>query len=935
MKKTIGILIGLILLLLLGLILFPYFYKDKIDKYIKTEINKKVNAKVDYKDLSVSLFKDFPNLHVQIKGISIDGKAPFDSIRLADIPEFNMSLNFKKLFTDENLEIKKIGLNEPRFHIVVLKDGTANYNIMKETSQEDEKEVDNGFDLKIKELKTQNLDLIYDDRSLDLKMNIKNLNQEGEGNFKKDKYIYKTHATADSVDVVFDNIHYLNQVKTDLDGKMIITNDFNTYKIEDLKAKLNDLGLTSNMYFDLRDDDIKMDITYQSEENNLKKFLSLIPPYYMPDFPQMKTGGEATLKGFVKGTYNDNTYPAFGVDFKVKNGSIKYPDVSESIRDIQLATLVNFPGGSNLDKTTIELPKIHFSVAQTPFDGFLKINNPTTDPLINTAFKGKMDFAKLKEALKLEKSGIKSFKGKLDADFKLLSRMSSIEKQQYDKIQASGKFNMQNMELKTDSLPYKISVSTADVAVTPAYLDVKTFNSQVGKSDFKLKGKLENYLAYALKKNKILTADFSLNSNLIDLNEFMSESEENTGKTDSLSIIKIPGNLDIRFSGSANKVLYKDMALNNVKGDIEVKDHKAILNTVLSKALGGEMSLKGTYDTSQEKPLSSLKMEMNKVSIPQAATSLSTFNYYAPALKKVEGQLFSLLEMKTELDEQMNPVFSTLDMNGLLETANINIAGIEVLTKIADLLKLDELKKPKVDKVKANFIIEDGNLKIKPFDFKMNGMKSKFQGSVSLERKIDFLMEMDIPKQKLGKNANKILENLIGNLSKYGLEKGILPDIIKMKFRITGDYNHPKVKPVFAGYEDKSVSEVVTEAVTQKVEENLDKAKEQALLEAQKQGDKLIAEAQAQGQKLVKEAQDMADKIRKEAQKQADNLIKKAGDDPFKLMLAKKAAAKLKENADDKAERVVKEAQEKANLLEKQAQQQANALIEKAKNTGN
>lgn len=935
MKKILGIIIGIFLLLLIGIIAFPYIYKDKINRYVKAEINKKVNAKVDYKEVDLSLFKDFPNLHVSIEGITVDGLSPFDSIQLANIPEFTMSLDFKKLFTDENLEIKKIGLKNPAFHILVLEDGTANYNIMKETPDSEESTTDRSFDLKIQQLTTQDLDLTYDDRSLGLKMNIENLNQTGKGDFKENQYLYSTEATVQSLDVIFDNIHYLNKVKTDISGNILITNDFSTYTMKDIKARFNDLGLISNMYFDLQGDDIKMDINYQSEENNLKKFLSLIPPAYMPDLPEIQTKGEASLKGYVKGIYNEKNYPAYGVDFSIKNGQIKYPDVPESINNIQMKTLVDFPGGSDLDLTVIEIPQMRFSVADNPVNGYLKVNNPMTDPLINTNFKGKIDFDKVQKALKLKKSGIQEMKGILDADFKLLARMSSIEKEQYEKMKASGEFHLKNMKMKTDSLPYLVQIPKADMKVTPAYLDVTDFQSQIGKSDLQIKGKLENYLAYALKKDKSLKADFTLLSQFLDLNEFMTDTESSQEASDSLSVIKIPKNIDVHFIGQANKVLYKDLTLNNVKGDIIVKDEKAILNTILSKAFGGEMSLNGTYDTSGEEPVSSLKMEMNKVSIPETASSLSTFNYYAPALQKIQGELFSLLEMKMNLDNQMNPIFSTLDLNGLLETDNIHIAGIEVLTKIADLLKLDELKKPKVDKVKAHFVIEDGNLQIKPFDFKMNGMKSKFQGKVSLERKIDFLMEMDIPKQKLGKNANKIMENLIGNLSKYGLDQGILPEVIKMKFRITGDYNHPQVKPVFAGYEGKSTTEVVTDLITDKVNEVIDDTKEKALIEAQKQGEKLVAEAQVQADKIKSEAKALADKIRKEAKIQADELIKKAGDNSFQKLLAQKAAKKLIEQADQKAIQIEKEADQKAKMLVENAQNKSNELLLKAKNTDN
>ncbi len=931
MKKFIKFLLALVFILILAIVAFPFVFKGKIERYIKTEINNSVHAKIDYKDVSLSLLKDFPDLHVRIKNITVDGMDDFDSIRLAEIPEFYMSLNFKKLFTNENLEIKKIGLVRPNFHILVLKNGKANYDIAKKTGNQTQEKEDNSFDLKLKSVDIQHMNLVYNDNSMGLHMKLKNFNQQGKGKFSGNQYHYQLNSKMDTLDVIFDKIHYINNAKSKINTNIDITNNFKTYNLPDFSANINDLDLIGKMFFNLKGDDMEMEINYQTKDNSLKKFLSLIPKTYLPDLHGIKTNGTAHLKGFVKGVYNEHRYPAYAVDFQVKNGYIKYPDLPESIQNVNIITKVDFKGGKNLDNTQINMPKIHFSIAKNAIDGFLNVSHPMTDPYINTAFNGNIDFDKVNKALKLSKSGIKELTGKLFADFKLKTVLSDLEKNQYDKTDASGVVHLDDFKFQSDALDFPVAIKRANLGISPEYLQFFEFQSNIGNSDFDLTGNIENYLQYFLTDNKILKADFNLYSRKIDLNQFMTSEKGTATDTTSVGYIKIPGNLDIKITGQTDEVIYKDMHLKDLQGKLSVKDKKAKLETVLAKAFGGQMGLSGVYDTSGDKPLSSIKMNMKKVSIPMATSQLTTFNYYAPALEKVQGDFFSNLQMKVQLDKKMNPVFKTLDLKGFLETANIGIGGINIIKEIGNLLKINELKNPKIDQVKAQFEIDKGNLQIKPFNFKLNGMKSKFQGRVSLERKVDFLLNMEIPKSKLGNHANQILENLIGKLSKFGI-KSELPDMIKMTFKIKGDYNHPKIVPVFAGYEGKTTKEVVTEAVTQQANQAIDQAQQKAIAEAKAKADILLKTAQKQADKIVTEAQNLGKKIRQEAQTQADDLIIKAGNNPLKKFAAQQAAKKLVEAADNKAKKLETEAQNKANLIMKNAHIKADRLINDVKN---
>jgi hypothetical protein len=927
MKKFIKILLSILFVLIVTIIAVPYFLKDDIEKFIKDEINNSVNAKIDYDDVSLSLLTDFPNLHLKIKNISIDGVQEFKNVRLAQIDLLTMSLNAKRLFFEKDLEIKKIGLSGADFIIKVLKNGKANYDIVKPDSLSNQKPADKQqFTIKIQAYNIDNSNLIYDDNSLDMHLKIKNLNHNGNGVFTDNSYQLNTQTQMDNLDFIFDHIHYINNAKSKIDAHILIENDFSKYTMKDVLLSLNDLDITSDMMFELKDDDINMDITYATRENSLKKLLSLIPKAYMPDIKGLKTEGVASLKGFVKGTYNEKNYPAYGLDFVVNNGKIQYPDLPQAVTNINLKTKIDFPGGSNLNRTAIDMSRIHFTVAGNSADGHLSISNPVEDPYINTAFKSKMDMSQIKKAVYLP--GIKKLSGLLDADFSLKGRISAIEKQQFDKFDASGYFNLKNMNYASDSLSYEVNISQAEMSINPQALQLTKFDAKVGESDFHINGNIENYIGYFLKKDKVLKAGFHLHSNYLNLNEFMTEDNQtgNTTETKNGGIIKIPANLDLTFIADADKMKYQNLDLQNAKGKVTIKDKKAGLETVLLKTLGGDMTLKGIYDTSNEVVQSAMNLSMKKLSLSQSAENLTMFSTYTPVMKKLQGRFFSDMDIKVNLDHQMNPILETLDASGLFKTGNLKIDGIDIVKKIGNMLKINELKQAKVDDISAKFEIKKGKLFVKPFNFKINQIKSGLQGNVSLDQKINFELNMDIPRKMLGNKANDILEGLVGKLDKLGLNAD-LGNIIKMKFKITGDMNNPKIVPVIAGTEGNSMQEVITNAVEQKVDEAIDQAKAKAQEEARKKADALLAQAQKQANLIKSEAGKTADKIRLEAQKQADELIKKAGNDPFKKLAAKTLAKKLKKEAEKKANKLEIEAQKKADLIMKNAREKADKLI--------
>ena len=80
--KRILIIAGVLLVLLVAAAFsIPFLFKGKLLAFAKQEINATLNAKVDFQDVSLSLFRSFPNLSFQMQNFSVTGIDAFDGVR--------------------------------------------------------------------------------------------------------------------------------------------------------------------------------------------------------------------------------------------------------------------------------------------------------------------------------------------------------------------------------------------------------------------------------------------------------------------------------------------------------------------------------------------------------------------------------------------------------------------------------------------------------------------------------------------------------------------------------------------------------------------------------------------------------------------------------------------------------------------------------------
>ncbi len=368
-KIAIGLLIFVVVLVAAAFIL-PIVFKNDIKEAIDKEIAKSVNADVvfDADKFSLTLFRNFPNITVEMRDFGVINREPFAGEVLFATEKLEVEVNLKDILFGDKLKVKGISLIRPIINVRVLEDGRANYDIaIPSTDTTTTAEEPSEFSFGIDHWKVVEADIVYDDKSIPFFLELKNVNHSGSGDFTQASFDLRTATVADTVNIGYAGNMYMANKRAQIDAIISISEEFSKYTFKENKATINDFAMSFDGWLKMNDDNFDMDISFSSPENTFKSLLSLVPGMYSSSFANIQTDGELTFNGFIKGIYSDKQMPAFNVNLNVLNAMFRYPDLPTPISNINLDLLVDNKDGV-IDNTVINVKKFHMDFGSNPFD---------------------------------------------------------------------------------------------------------------------------------------------------------------------------------------------------------------------------------------------------------------------------------------------------------------------------------------------------------------------------------------------------------------------------------------------------------------------------------------------------------------------------------------------------------------------------------------
>ncbi len=806
MKKIIKILVALFLCITGILIVIPIFFKDNLIDILKTQINKNINADVDFSDLSISLITNFPKAKLTLENISVINKTPFkgDTLFYAKEIALKMPMSAITKSADEIIEINSFTLENGLINIISNIDGSTNYDIAKKTNHKSNTtEKDNvGFSLSIQEYAITNTTINYIDKKKQLQLNLNNFNHNGSGGLLNNLSTLKTN-TSSNISLYNEGVNYLNNNTIALKANLEIDQKNKKYSFLDNSFTINQLQLIFDGYIKQNNDNNEIDIKFFTPTTDFKNFLALLPAKYATDISSIKTKGTLGISGYAKGIQNENTIPKFSVNIISENASLKYPSLPKSIENINInIALANTTGNPN--DTYVNINPISLQIDKDKFSAEGKIAQLTRNTLVDMKLNGILNLGNVTQAYPIDIDS--DLKGIFKANLHTIFSQKAIEKNIYEEIKTNGEFGISNFKFNSNEMVNPLYISEAKINFSPKIVSLNKLEAKSGESDINGSGTIENLMG-TLFSDKNFKGKFNVNSNLFKVSDFMAidtttvkeiEIQKTPQKKETL---KIPSFLDVNVTANAKKVIYDNLILQNVTGALIVKDETVTLSNIKTEVFDGSMKIQGNVSTKEVTPTFNVDLDINEFDINKSLNGMELLSSIAPVAKMFNGKLNTTLTLNGAINDEMELDLNSITGNALAEVLTTKISPKEgsAFSLLNNKLSFIDLDKLDFKDLRTALKFENGKVIIKPFNIKYNDINIQVAGSHSFTNELSYTTTFDVPAKYFGNQLN-------GALSKLNND-----DIKDIKVPVIANINGTMSKPKITTNMKESVTNLTNE----------------------------------------------------------------------------------------------------------------------------
>ena len=596
--KYIGFFLAAILVLMIAT---PYLFSDKINTEIKKIANEKLNAKLDYSNSNVSFFHHFPSLTVTLNDFNLNGSAPYENEKLITAKEVSFGINISSLIFSKTVKIDEIFLSKSFINVKVNKDGFANYNVYKaETKTTEKKQEDSA--LKLEKIVIENSQIVYDDLSTKLHLDIFGFNYLGKGDLSKAVFDLYSKAKIDKLNLLYENEPYLMNKKVNADLITKINTNSLSLLFEQNDLKINDLLVDFKGKFDFLKEGYNMDFILKAVNSNLNDLFTAFPPKYITWLNKTDLRGKTDFLLTLKGNYiaSAQIAPELNLDLKIKEGFVNYNKITTPVTNLNLDFSTKLPS-LNPELLIVDLKNLSLNIDKD----YLKtkiFSKGTSVPEIDAILDTKIDLEKLNRAIgipDLELKGMLIANGKAKGKFDQKNGLFPVT----DFV-----LNLKNGYLKTKYYPNPITnievVSTIsnpkgtfdDLKVTtkpaqftfegnPVFVEADLSNFNDLKYDIAAKGTLDIGKIYQVFSQKGLDVKGFIKADLA-LKGKQSDAEKGN-----YSKLKNSGTLEIRNIELASEYLPKTFRIK--EGTFTFNNDKMRFNTFLASYGQSDFKMNG------------------------------------------------------------------------------------------------------------------------------------------------------------------------------------------------------------------------------------------------------------------------------------------------------------------------------------------------------
>ena len=530
-------------------------------------------------------------------------------------------------------------------------------------------------------------------------------------------------------------------------------------KLPSLETEKLEVSLDT-LHFNIGDDYLSAKIKSKGIKNidlsaNLKSKLDLSKAINALGISNIELKGKLLADINSKGEYNSEKklFPVTDGTINLQEGFLKTEYYPNPITDIKFIASVKNSTGKYKD-LKVNVTPASFVFEQNPI--YVKaILSDFDDVSYDIVAKGELDIAKIYKVFRQEGLDVRGY---VKANLSLKGKQSYATTGQYNKLNNKGSLLLRDIKATSELFPKPFFIKEGLFTFHQDKMNFDKFSANYGKSDFAMKGRLDNVINFVLEKNAILKGHFEVNSAFIAADEFMAQepaktekvsvpdAEKNTKTAEASGVILLPENLNVSLLANVKKLEYDGLVLDNVTGSTALNKGKLLFQKIGFEIIGCRVGINGFYDDQNMKQADfDVHFVAKNFNVKKAYNEIEMFRKLATAAEKAEGIISLDYTVKGQLNEEMKPVYPTLVGKGVVSLSKVKVNGLRLFNQLSSKTDFESIDNPDLSQVDIKSTIKNNIIRIEQTKMKVALFRLRLQGETSFDGKLNLKIRVGLP----------------------------------------------------------------------------------------------------------------------------------------------------------------------------------------------
>lgn len=472
-----------------------------------------------------------------------------------------------------------------------------------------------------------------------------------------------------------------------------------------------------------------------------------------------------------------------GGSFRFEQLSLSGPDsVRVRMNDVSArATLRRYEGNSRLPQLSVALgaARIRYvdrlnrlSLRDGEFDFKANINPPVPDSLRreHRARRHAADsLAAISRHLSPDSVGAHHVAGVDDGTETVDMRVDRPLRRLIRRLNMRGTLTAARGRLMTPYFPLRNRLENFNMTFTTDSVRFKDVSYTAGRSDFTINGSISNISRFLTsRRNADLKVRLRSRSRMIDVNQLslavfsgaaFAEREaavhhdfssiedeadlqavvEATASDSVTAAFVVPLNIDASMSVRADTILYTDLALNDFRGSLLMRDGAVNLHDLSARTNVGVARLSALYSAPTRRDVRfGFGMQLSDVDLKEAIGLIPQVDSLMPLLRGFEGTVNADVAATADLDSAMNFLLPSLSAAIKLSGDSLVLIDGETFRTLGKWLRFKNRDRNVIDHMAAEVIVSNSTLQLFPFVFDVDRYRLGVMGYNDLALNLNY-----------------------------------------------------------------------------------------------------------------------------------------------------------------------------------------------------